>query len=45
MGDETRLLIEGAGYQVEWHGYPMPHSLCAEEVADLRGFLRKVLQR
>ena len=43
MGDETRLLLEGAGYKVEWHGYPMPHSLCQEEVTDLRGFLRKIL--
>jgi phospholipase/carboxylesterase len=31
------------GYQVEWHSYPMPHSVCAEEVADIGGFLARVL--
>jgi len=42
LGDESRLLLEGAGYAVEWHGYPMPHSLCEPEVADLRAWLKRV---
>ncbi|KVE34018.1 alpha/beta hydrolase [Burkholderia sp. TSV86] len=29
----------GAGSRVEWHAYPMPHSVCAEEVDALRGWL------
>ena len=40
LGDESRRLLESAGYPVEWHAYPMPHSLCEPEVADLRGWLR-----
>jgi len=44
LGDESRQLLEGAGFKVEWHGYPMPHALCEEEVADLRGFLRRIVR-
>ena len=29
LGDESRRILEGTGYKVEWHAYPMPHSLCA----------------
>ena len=39
MGDESRRVLEGTGYRVEWHAYPMPHSLCQDEVADLKAFL------
>ncbi len=31
------------GYDVSWHAYAMPHSVCLEEVADIAAFLRKVL--
>ncbi len=31
------------GYGVEWHEYPMPHSVCGEEVEDLAAFLKRVL--
>jgi len=28
---------------VEWHAYPMPHSVCPQEVEDIAAWLRKVL--
>ena len=31
------------GFPVEWHTYPMPHSVCPEEVSDIAAFLRNVL--
>ena len=31
------------GHEVEWHEYPMPHSVCAEEVADLNRWVLQVL--
>jgi phospholipase/carboxylesterase len=31
------------GYRVEWHEYPMPHSVCPEELAELSTWLRRVL--
>jgi phospholipase/carboxylesterase len=32
--------LEELGYPVEWHSYPMPHSVCPQEVADLKTWLR-----
>jgi phospholipase/carboxylesterase len=32
------------GYEVEWHEYPMGHSVCMEEIADLNTWLLKVLR-
>ena len=31
------------GWGVEWHEYPMPHSVCMEEVADISKWLTRVL--
>jgi phospholipase/carboxylesterase len=39
----SREALEKMGYPVEWHEYPMPHSVCAEEIADISAFLSKVL--
>src|SRR6266699_2356046 len=30
----SRDSLTSLGYAVEWHEYPMPHSVCAEEIAD-----------
>ena len=43
LGDDSRRVLEGTGYKVEWHTYAMPHSVCQEEVADLRAFLRRIV--
>jgi phospholipase/carboxylesterase len=43
LGEASRDLLRSRGHDVEWHAYPMPHSVCAEEVQDLRGFLLRVL--
>ena len=42
LGDESRQLLQAAGYSVEWHSYPMPHSLCEPEVSDIRAWLKRV---
>jgi phospholipase/carboxylesterase len=42
-GTEARQLLEAGGYPVEWHAYPMPHSVCPQEVDDIAAWLRKVL--
>jgi phospholipase/carboxylesterase len=39
LGDESRQLLAAAGYEVEWHTYPMPHTLCEPEVRDLRQWI------
>ena len=43
LGEGTRDLLRSGGYDVEWHEYPMPHSVCAQEVADLRAWLLRAL--
>jgi phospholipase/carboxylesterase len=39
----SRQLLETMGYAVEWHEYPMPHSVCAAEIDDIGAWLRRVL--
>jgi phospholipase/carboxylesterase len=39
----SRDALQALGYGVQWHSYPMEHSVSAEEVADLQRFLLKVL--
>jgi len=39
----ARAVLTGLGYPVAWHEYPMPHSVCAEEIADIAVWLGKVL--
>lgn len=36
-------LLRGLGYDVQWHEYPMAHSVCMEEIADMNAWLVKVL--
>jgi phospholipase/carboxylesterase len=43
LGEGSRQQLESKGYAVEWHRYPMPHSVCAEEIAAIARFLRRVL--
>ena len=38
-GLDSRDVLTSLGYAVEWHSYPMAHSVCAEEVADLRQWM------
>lgn len=42
-GVNSRVALEGLGYGVQWHEYPMEHSVCAEEVRAIETFLRLVL--
>jgi phospholipase/carboxylesterase len=39
----TRQLLTDLGHAVEWHEYPIEHSVSLEEIADLQAFLRRVL--
>jgi phospholipase/carboxylesterase len=43
MSKFSRDLLQNTGYSVNWHEYPMAHSVCAEEIADIEGFLKQVL--
>jgi len=39
----SRDALLALGYAVEWHEYPMPHSVCPQEIADISAFLRRTL--
>lgn len=40
---QSRDLLTGMGYKVEWHEYMMQHSLCQEEIDAIGAWLKKVL--
>jgi len=39
----SREILEKLGYPVTWKEYPMPHSVCAEEISDISKFLVNLL--
>jgi phospholipase/carboxylesterase len=39
----SKTQLEGLGYKIEWHQYPMEHSLHPEEIDDIRDWLGRVL--
>jgi len=41
--EQSKDLLAKSGYPVEWHTYPMPHSVCPEEIQDIRQFLLRTL--
>ena len=40
LGTTTRNTLETLGYAVEWHSYPMAHQVSAQEISDLRKWIR-----
>jgi len=40
---QSKDFLEKLGYRAEWHQYPMPHSVCGEEVRDISAWLSKLL--
>jgi phospholipase/carboxylesterase len=42
-GLAARDQLMALGYSVQWHDYPMPHSVCPQEIADINAWLLKVL--
>ncbi|HUR89031.1 MAG TPA: alpha/beta hydrolase [Ramlibacter sp.] len=43
LAEASRDALTGLGYDVEWHAYPMPHSVCMEEIQDMNAWLSRVL--
>lgn len=42
-GLASRDALMTAGHAVEWHQYPMPHSVSEQEIGDIAEFLKRVL--
>ena len=45
LSDRSLGVMTDLGYVVETHTYPMPHSVCAEEIRDIGNWLYRVLAR
>ncbi len=43
LGEDTHQLLEATQYSVEWHTYPMGHSVCPQEIGDIAEWLRRVI--
>lgn len=43
LGIRARDYLIGKGYPVSWREYPMPHSLCIEEVLDIGEWLNQLV--
>lgn len=43
LGVAARELLIQHGYALEWQDYPMPHSVCIEEIEAIGKWLRKVI--
>jgi len=42
-GVAARDALQAAGHSVEWHQYPMPHSVNEQEIRDIAAFLKRVI--
>jgi phospholipase/carboxylesterase len=40
---ESCNVLTGLGYAVQWHTYPMPHSVHPQEISDISAFFQSVL--
>jgi len=43
MAKASREALQAAGYKIDWHEYPMQHSVCIEEIGDIGRWLSRVL--
>ena len=43
LSEHTRQFLASMGYKVQCHTYPMPHSVCPEEIRDIAVWLEQVL--
>ena len=39
LAEASQRALAARGYDIEWQTYPMPHSVCAEEVEVIGDFL------
>ena len=42
LAESSAAALRSHGYEVEWHTWPMPHSVCAEEVQAAAEFLTRI---
>ena len=40
LAQSSRAKMAARGYKIEWHEYPMPHSVCMEEIEDIGAWIQ-----
>ncbi|HAF54745.1 MAG TPA: carboxylesterase [Thauera sp.] len=45
LGEQALGLLQTLGLEPEWRTYPMPHSVCMAEIADIGVWLKQILAR
>lgn len=45
FGQASSAFLQKLGCNVEFHSYPMPHSVCPQEIADISNWLQKILAK
>jgi phospholipase/carboxylesterase len=43
LAELSRSELKRRGYDVEWHAWPMPHAVCADEIEAISAFLGRVV--
>lgn len=43
LAEASKSTLQAKAYEVEWHTWPMPHSVCAEEVEAIARFLMRTV--
>ena len=43
-GEKAVKLLQSKDMDIQWHTYPMAHSVCGEEVVDIDNLLKRVLE-
>jgi phospholipase/carboxylesterase len=44
LAEKSRDFMLSQGYPLEWKQYPMPHSVCPEEIQDIAAWFKQVLK-
>ena len=44
LGDNSHRKLESLGYSVEWHSYPMEHSVCQEEIVKIGQWITSIFK-
>ena len=42
LAERSCQRLRDLGYHVDWHSYPMAHSVCAEQIRDLSDWLARL---
>jgi phospholipase/carboxylesterase len=45
MAKAGKEILEGGGVKLDWHSYAMPHTICQQEIWDMRDWLTCLLEK